>query len=169
MQKRPALRLTQLGFETEDKCHQNRDPLKLLISGRSRTSQTGAVNPEFGAKSYIRLHFCRKLHENERNWTERGRLSLAAPLDPLMLLSKISKIKTILTSGETEMSLGTRTLNDTDRQPLSTTDSDLKLSLGFLDSGAAAQAAAADKETAKKTRQISGENVSKPKGPFTPS
>ena len=66
------------------------------------------------------------------------------------------------------MSLGTRTLNDTDRQPLSTTDSDLKLSLGFLDSGAAAQAAAADKEAAKKTRQISGEYVSKPKGPFTP-
>ena len=67
------------------------------------------------------------------------------------------------------MSLGTRTLNDTDRQPLSTADSDLKLSLGFLDSGAAAQAAAADKEAAKKTRQISGENVSKPKGPFTPT
>ena len=67
------------------------------------------------------------------------------------------------------MSLGTRTLNDTDRQPLSTTDSDLKLSLGFLDSGAAAQAAAtADQEAAKKTRQISGKNVSKPRGPFTP-
>ena len=62
------------------------------------------------------------------------------------------------------MSLGTRTLNDTNRQPLSTADSDLKLSLGFLDSGAAAQAAAADKEAAKKTRQISGKeniNVSK--------
>ena len=60
MQKRQALRLTQLGFETEDKCHQNRDPLKLLISGKSRISQTGAVNPEFGAKTYYSARFLPK-------------------------------------------------------------------------------------------------------------
>ena len=30
-------------------------------------------------------YFCRKLHENERNWIERaGCVSLAAPLDPPM-------------------------------------------------------------------------------------
>ena len=49
------------------------------------------------------------------------------------------------------MSLGTRTLNESARQPLSTADSDLRLSLGFLDSGAAKQA------NHKKTRKISGE------------
>ena len=49
------------------------------------------------------------------------------------------------------MSLGTRTLNESARQPLSTADSDLRLSLGFLDSGAAKQT------NHKKTRKISGE------------
>ncbi len=47
------------------------------------------------------------------------------------------------------MSLGTRTLaEETDRPPLSTADGDLKLSLGFLDSGAKA---------ATRKKQISGE------------
>ena len=39
-----------------------------LPSGRSRIPQTGAPTAEFGAKSIVWQDFCRKLHENERNW-----------------------------------------------------------------------------------------------------
>ena len=33
----------------------------------------GAPTPEFGVKPTIWQDFCRKLHGNERNWTERER------------------------------------------------------------------------------------------------
>ena len=35
--------------------------------------------PELGTKSITWQDLCRKLHENERNWTEKGRASLAPP------------------------------------------------------------------------------------------
>ena len=48
-----------------------------ICNGGSRIFQTweGTPTSEFGAKTYylIDLRFCQKLHENERNWTERGR------------------------------------------------------------------------------------------------
>ncbi len=53
------------------------------------------------------------------------------------------------------MSLGTRTMGeiDGDRQPLSTADSDLRLSLGFLDSGLAGNAAV---RNSMKRKQMTG-------------
>ena len=38
-----------------------------------------------GRKPIIWHYFCQKLHENERNWTERGHASLVSQLDPPML------------------------------------------------------------------------------------
>ena len=35
---------------------------------------------------------CQKLHEIERNWTERGRASLAPPLDPTMDRTGLMKV-----------------------------------------------------------------------------
>ena len=37
------------------------------------------LTSEFGVKNIIWQDFCQKLHENERNWTERRRASLAPP------------------------------------------------------------------------------------------
>ena len=49
-------------------------------SGGCRISQTGERQPlRRRQKPIILPDFCRKLHENERNWT-RGRTSLAPPL-----------------------------------------------------------------------------------------
>ena len=41
-------------------------------------------NPDFGVKTYYQAMFCRKLHENERNWTKRGRRVPNGSLDPPM-------------------------------------------------------------------------------------
>ena len=41
-----------------------------LFSGGSRISQTGAPTPQKYMKTFIGQDFCRKLLENERNWTE---------------------------------------------------------------------------------------------------
>ena len=35
----------------------------------------GTPTPEFGVEAY---YSCQKLHENERNWTERGHASLVS-------------------------------------------------------------------------------------------
>ena len=48
-------------------------------SGGSRLSQTGGANPQGGDTNLLfRQIISRKLHENERNWTQRGD-SLAPP------------------------------------------------------------------------------------------
>ena len=50
-----------------------------LASGGSRISQMrGAPTPE-GKNPIIWQYFCWQLHQNERNWTERGHASLAPP------------------------------------------------------------------------------------------
>ena len=55
-------------------------------SGGSRNSQTGrGKSQSLGQNLSIWQDFCRKLHENERNWTERGRCIFRAPLKPLKL------------------------------------------------------------------------------------
>ena len=56
--------------------------------------------------------------------------------------------------GDTEISLGTMTMIGSDNQPLDTADSDLKLSLGFLDSGVAGDAEA---NVDNKNKEIAGE------------
>ena len=49
--------------------------------GRSRISQTVGCQPlYFGQKPIIWQDFCRKLRENERNWSKRGRGSLDRPM-----------------------------------------------------------------------------------------
>ena len=55
-----------------------------VVSGGSRICQP--LN--LGQKPIICQDFCRKLHENERNWTERG-ASLASPLDPPMVFVSV--------------------------------------------------------------------------------
>ena len=42
-------------------------------------------------KPIILQDLYRKLHENERNWTERGRAFLAPPLDPPIISAKLTK------------------------------------------------------------------------------
>ena len=52
-------------------------------SGGSRISQWEQSAPEErGRQPIILQNVCRKLNEYERNWTKRGRASLAPPLDP---------------------------------------------------------------------------------------
>ena len=47
------------------------DLLKLAIcSGGSRISQKGVPTLAGGGLTYYLVKYCRKLHENERNWTE---------------------------------------------------------------------------------------------------
>ena len=66
-----------------------------MHSGGSRISQTGgrggAPTITFGPKTYL-ASFCRKLHENERNWT-RGRVPSAASPIPSQILQVNIKIK----------------------------------------------------------------------------
>ena len=58
---------------------------KRHTSGGSRISQRrGRQPPRWGHQLIIRLKNSRKLHENERIWTQRGGASLAPPLDPKM-------------------------------------------------------------------------------------
>ena len=56
------------------------------LSGGSRISQRrGRQLPMWGHQPIIWSKFSRKLHENERIWTQRrGRASLVPPLDPPM-------------------------------------------------------------------------------------
>ena len=54
----------------------NRRPLPEADPGFPRR---WTPTPELGTKSITWQDLCRKLHENERNWTERGRASLAPP------------------------------------------------------------------------------------------
>ena len=52
----------------------------MVTSGGSRISQTGGCQPmSLKQNSFIFQNFCRKLHENERNWTRRS-------MDPLMVM-----------------------------------------------------------------------------------
>ena len=60
-----------ISFNTE-----NRRPLPEADPGFPRR---WTPTPELGTKSITWQDLCRKLHENERNWTERGRASLAPP------------------------------------------------------------------------------------------
>ena len=39
----------------------------------------GGTNPEMGAPTYFFGDFFRKLHEIEKNWTQKGCMSLAPP------------------------------------------------------------------------------------------
>ena len=56
-------------------------PKVMFLSGESRIAQRGAPTPEAGVCQSIISHiFCRKLHPNERSWTEMRRVSLASPL-----------------------------------------------------------------------------------------
>ena len=41
-----------------------------------------------GCQPIIWQFFCQKLHENERNWTEKGRAYLAPTLDPPLARTK---------------------------------------------------------------------------------
>ena len=50
----------------------------MATSGESKISQRGA-NPKVGCLTYYFTCFCWKLHQNERNWTERGSASFAPP------------------------------------------------------------------------------------------
>ena len=54
-------------------------------SGGSRISQRGAPAHAGMHQPIIVQIFCRKLHENERNWTETGWSVLGAPLDPPLI------------------------------------------------------------------------------------
>ena len=54
------------------------------IGGESRISQTGGTNPVWAKNQLFGKIFSRKLHENERNWTERGGAHPYYPLDPSM-------------------------------------------------------------------------------------
>ena len=53
--------------------------------GFSRGGGVGHQSLSLAQEPFIWQVFCRKLHENERNWTEGGCTSLWPPLDPLML------------------------------------------------------------------------------------
>ena len=48
-------------------------------SGRTKISQTEAPTTDFRPKPVIWQSFCRKLHENERNWTRGRHVHLAHP------------------------------------------------------------------------------------------
>ena len=52
---------------------------ELLSVADSGFSKRGAQASDFGAKTYYLARLCRKLHENERNLTKRGSVSLTPP------------------------------------------------------------------------------------------
>ena len=56
----------------------------IQISGGSRIFPKGCANSQIGIILPI---FCRKLHENERTWTPRGRVPDAHPPDPPMQIN----------------------------------------------------------------------------------
>ena len=52
----------------------------ILFYGTEQWRIQGVPTPDFEAKTYYLARFCRKLHENERNWAEKGERVPSTPL-----------------------------------------------------------------------------------------